>query len=145
MKLTKSHKRYMLGLSVVLVLFIVGLVALNFYQSSERTKKINLVQEAIQQENESCNDDNKQGLREIYDATQDDTARGLYAEQLATCYSVEKNYDQAINWYGLAKNSYEKSGEQQKVENMTMAVQNSTNLRDTNPIIEAEDSESEGQ
>jgi tetratricopeptide (TPR) repeat protein len=142
MKVTKTQKIYML---IGLAMFIFGFLAINLYQSSKRTEKINLVQQAIQEEDTSCGDDNKQGLREIHDATNDDNNRGLYAEQLATCYSVEKNYDQAINWYDKAKNSYEKSGEQQKVENMTMAVQNSTNLRDTNPVIEAEDSESEGQ
>jgi DNA-binding XRE family transcriptional regulator len=134
------ERKYLLAISIaVLSLIIIAIFFNNYLKDSNNPEKIDSVQNSLQQENDSCSDSNKNGLEEIYKKARDKSEKGLYAEQLATCYSIEKKFDQAIYWYGEAKNNYTDTDNTQKVTNMENAVTQITYIRDTNPIIEGEE------
>lgn len=137
-----SRKRVLI--IILAVLIGIGVVSGGYviWRRMERDNQAKLeVRETSLQENlqkpDGCSEANMNELASLYEARgQGSEDKALYAEQRGTCLSSQLKHTEAAEWYRKAQEAYRESGDDARVSDMELAIQNSDRLAGMKPFEE---------
>jgi hypothetical protein len=137
-KLVLGRKKLLLlGAVVLLIVSTVGCFLL-YQRYAEGNRKKDLeqtkvaVSEALQKEG-SCEQGNIDGLEKLYNGSDKQEDKALYAEQAAHCKLLSKQFDEAITWYKKAEVEYTALNNTDKVDYLKRSIENTNYIKSYQP------------